>query len=391
MDDPDSPIYLDHAATTPLDPVVLEAMRPHLEHAFGNPSGAYGLGRRARGALETARDSVAEVLGCRSPEVVFTSGGSESDNLALRGVAAAMRAQGRGNHLVTTAVEHKAVLATAEDLVERHGFELTVVGVDGVGLVHPEEVLDAVRSDTVLVSVMLANNEVGSIQPVAELSQPLRERGVLLHTDAVQAGAWLDLDVDRLGVDLMSLSGHKLYGPKGVGVLYVRQGTPLSAVQTGGGQEGGRRAGTENVAAAVGLAEALRRAAQMRGEVGLRVAVLRDRLLDGLTALPEVTRTGPSESSRRLPGHATICARGVRADSLLLGLDMRGICASSGSACSSGSLDPSHVLHAMGIPAADAVGAVRFSLGRGTTAAEVVRVLEVAPGLIERLREAVPA
>ncbi|MCE7937418.1 MAG: cysteine desulfurase, partial [Chloroflexi bacterium CFX6] len=254
--DDDRLIYLDCSATTPVRADVLEAMLPYFGERFGNAGGAYSLGRKARGALEAARIDVARVLGCRPAEVVFTSGGSESDNLALRGVALAMRAAGRGNHVVTTAIEHEAVLATVHQLEACFGFEATVVGVDGDGRVDPEAVLDAVRPDTAVVSVMLANNEVGTLQPVAAIGAVLRERGVPFHTDAVQAAAYVDLGVEGLHVDLLSLSAHKFYGPKGVGVLYVRDGTPIAACQTGGGQEGGRRSGTQNVAGAVGLARA---------------------------------------------------------------------------------------------------------------------------------------
>ena len=382
-------VYLDHSATTPVADEVLEAMLPFFGERFGNASGAYGAGRRARAALEEARATVAEVLACRPREVVFTSGGTESDNLALRGVAAAPRARGRGAHLVTTSVEHKAVLATAHELEAREGFSCTVVEVDGHGRVDPEAVLDAVRADTALVSVMLANNEVGTLQPVAEIGALLRERGVPFHTDAVQAAAWLAFDVDALGVDLLSLSAHKFYGPKGVGVLYVREGTDVRALQTGGGQEGGHRAGTENVAGAVGLAAALRLAAAEREAASRRLTALRERLVSRLTALPGVRLTG--HPAQRLPGHASFCVDGARADALLLGLDLRGICASSGSACSSGRVEASHVLTAMGVPADEAVGALRFSMGRSTRAADVDRVLEVLPPLIERLRALEPA
>lgn len=381
---PVRPVYLDHSATTPVAPEVVEAMLPYWTTWFGNASGAYSLARASRTALEQARSTVAGVLGCTAREVVFTSGGSESDNLALRGVAHAWRAGGRsGGHVVTTAIEHEAVLATAHDL-ERDGFGLTVVGVDGEGRVSADAVVAAVRPDTCLVSVMLANNEVGTLQPVAEIAARLRPGGVVVHTDAVQAAAWCDVGVEGLGVQLMSLSAHKFYGPKGVGVLYVRDGTPIAPLQTGGGQEGHRRAGTENVAGAVGLATALRRAADERGEVAPRLAALRDRLIDGLTADPGIRLTG--HRTQRMANHASFCVADVRADVLLLGLDLHGICASSGSACSSGKVEPSHVLTAMGVPAAQAAGALRFSLGRSTTDADIDHVLAVVPALVERLR-----
>jgi cysteine desulfurase len=379
-------VYLDCSATTPLAPEVLSAMRPFLEGGYGNASGAYSLGRKARAAVEDARRRVARALNCQPAELVFTSGGSESDNLAVRGVAQAARLAGRPAHLVTTPIEHKAVLATVHEAERCFGCTATVVSVDAQARVDPEAVLDAVRPDTVLVSVMLANNEVGTLEPVAEIGALLRERGILFHTDAVQAGAWLSLDVQQLNVDLLSLSAHKFYGPKGVGILYVREGTALATQQTGGGQERGHRAGTENVVGIVGLAAALDLVQAEREAACARVAALRDRLVAGLTALPGVRLTG--HPTARLPHHASFCIDGLRADVLLLGLDMRGICASSGSACSSGKLEPSHVLSAMGVPDHEAVGALRFSLGRQTREPDIDRVLDVLPGLVERLRGA---
>ncbi len=384
-DHDDRLIYLDCSATTPVRPEVLDAMLPYFGDQFGNAGGAYSLGRKARGALESARMDVARVLGCRPSEVVFTSGGSESDNLALRGVALALRDAGRGSHLVTTAIEHEAVLATVHQLEACFGFEATVVGVDADGRVDPEAVLDAVRPDTAIVSVMLANNEVGTLQPVAEIGAVLRERGVPFHTDAVQAAAYADLDVDALRVDLLSLSAHKFYGPKGVGVLYVRDGTPIATCQTGGGQEGGRRSGTQNVPGAVGLARALVLAAEERPAACAHVGALRDRLVAAVTGATHGVRlTG--HPTDRLPSHASFCIEGAPADAMLLGLDLHGICASSGSACSSGNLHPSHVLTAMGVPAALATGALRFSLGRMTREADVDTVAAVLPPLVERLR-----
>jgi cysteine desulfurase len=379
-------IYLDCSATTPLAPEVLEAMRPHLTESFGNASGAYSLGRRARSAVEGARRTVAELLGCSPTEVTFTSGGSESDNLAIRGMAEAASSAGRPVHLVTTPVEHKAVLAPAHEVAELLGGTCTTVDVDAQGWVDPESVLDALSEDTTLVSVMLANNEVGTLEPVPEIGALLRDRGVPFHTDAVQAGAWCDLDVNRLNVDLLSLSAHKFYGPKGVGLLYVRSGTQLVPQQTGGGQEHGLRAGTENVAGIVGLAAALFMVQRERAATTERVRALRDRLIAGLIALPGVCLTG--HPTQRLPHHASFCLDGLRADVLLLGLDMRGVCASSGSACSTGKLSASHVLTAMGVPDEEAVGALRFSLGRGTTEADIDHVLAVLPPLVERLRAA---
>jgi cysteine desulfurase len=385
----DGLVYMDHSATTPLAPEVAAAMRPWREGGFGNASAGYGLGRAARAAVEEARQAVAAVLGCRAAEVVFTSGGSESDNLAVRGVALAARGAGRSVHLVTTAAEHKAVLAPLAEAVAYHGCRQTIVGVDGSGRVDPDAVLDALAADTALVSVMLANNEVGTLQPVAELGARLRARGVLFHTDAVQAPAWLPLDVDTLNVDLLSLSAHKFYGPQGVGVLYVRAGTALAAQITGGGQEHGLRAGTENVAGIVGLAAALGLVQRERPAVVPRVRALRDRLLAGLLAVDGVTLTG--HAHERLPHHASVCVDGLRSDLVMLGLDLAGIAASGGSACASGRLEPSHVLTAMGLDPERATGAVRLTLGRGSTAADVDRVLTELPPLIARLRAAAPA
>lgn len=377
-------VYMDCSATTPVDPEVLEAMLPYFGEVFANPSGAYSLGRQARRALEGARETVAGILGCRPEEIVFTSGGSESDNLALRGAARAMRDAGRGAHCISGPIEHEAVLATLHAMEAHEGFAVTVLPVDDHGRVRVADALAALRPDTVLLSLMLANNEVGSLQPVAEIGAALRPRGVLVHSDAVQAGAWMDLDVERLNVDLLSLSAHKFYGPKGVGVLYVREGTPLSSCQTGGGHESGRRAGTENVAGAVGLARALALTQSDRAAACARAAGLRDRLIGGLLAVEGVVLTGhPTE---RLAGHVSVCVAGVPADALILGLDMRGICASSGSACSSGKVAASHVLTAMGVAPDLARGALRLSLGRHSTAEDVDHVIAVMTALVPRLR-----
>ncbi len=383
-------IYLDHSATTPVDPRVVEAMLPYFTERFGNASSLHRLGREAAQALDQSRETVAEIFHCRPHEIVFTSCGTESNNLALRGVALAQRARGRGNHIVTTAVEHHAVLHTAEDLRDRYGFELTIVPVDGDGLVDPQAVAQALRDDTVLVSVMYANNEVGTVQPLREIAAITHARGIPLHTDAVQAGAYLPLDVDALGVDLLSLSAHKFYGPKGVGVLYVRSGTPLWPIQTGGGHEHKRRAGTENVPYIVGLATALQIAQADRERETVRLTGLRDALIAGVEAnIPDVQLTG--HRTRRLPGHASFVVRGVEAEGMLMALDLEGICASSGSACTSGAQEPSHVLTAMGISRQDAVGHLRLTLGRFNMEAEVNRVLTVLPTIVERLRVLVPA
>ena len=383
----DHVVYMDHSATTPIDPRVLESMMPFLGELFGNPSGAYSLGRRCRSALELARSSVATSIACSPDEVIFTSGGSESDNLAVRGAAHARRGAGHGAHLITTPLEHEAVLSSMRGL-EAEGFEVSVIEIDSEGRVSPETVINALRPDTTLISIMLANNEVGTLEPIAEISAAVRAAGssATIHTDAVQAAAYVDLDVDALGVDMLSISAHKFCGPKGVGVLYARAGTPLNPLQTGGGQEAGRRAGTENVAGAVGLATALELMVSTREETCERLASLRDRIIDELTSMPLLRLTG--HRTQRLPGHASFCIGGARADVLLLGLDMRGICASSGSACSSGSLNPSYVLTAMGVPDQEAFGALRFSMGHSTLASDVDLLLEVLPPLIERVRAA---
>jgi cysteine desulfurase len=384
-------IYFDHAATTPLHPRVLEAMQPYLKERFGNPSGTYALAREAQRALDQARRSVAEVLGCRSTEVVFTSGGSESINTALKGVAFAQKKARVGDHVVTTAVEHHAVLHTCEYL-EKFGFEVTYVPVDRHGLVDTDEIIRAVNERTVLVSVMAANNEVGTIEPVAEIARALRERGralgrrIPLHSDAVQAPGMLDLNVEVLGVDLLSLSAHKFYGPKGAGVLYLRRGTPFLPQQSGGGQERQRRAGTEDVAAIVGTGLALRLAEEGREANSRACRVLRDRLAEGiLTRIPGSQLNGHPE--RRLANNVNVSFRGVEGEALLAHLDEVGIAASSGAACGSSTWEPSHVLIAMGLPLEMAVGSLRLTLGPSNTEAEVDYLLSVLPDLVRSLQE----
>jgi len=378
-------IYLDYAATTPLDPRALEAMLPFLREEFGNPSSVHGYGRRAEKAVEGARRSVAEVLGCAPDEIIFTSGGSESNNLALRGAAFAAREQRGANHLITAPTEHEAVLATLHQLRDHFGFELTELPVDRTGRVAPEAVARALRPDTGLVSVMTANNEIGTLQPVAEIAAICRERGVLVHTDAVQAASQLDLDVRVLGVDLLSLGAHKFYGPKGVGVLYVRHGTPLLPTQTGGAQERGRRAGTSNVAYIVGLAEALRITAQERETHNSRFAALREYVIAGvLSNVPESRVTG--HRLERLPNHASFVFRHVNGNDLLMHLDLAGFAASSGSACKTGDPRPSGVLLALGLEPEWALGSLRITVGRGTTETHVERLVTVLPKVIEKLR-----
>ncbi|MGI8914127.1 MAG: cysteine desulfurase family protein [Chloroflexota bacterium] len=377
-----SPIYLDHAATTPLDPAVLEVMLPYFSERFGNASSVYRLGREARRALDRARQQVAAVLHCPPTDIVFTSGGSEGDNAAIKGAVFARGARGR--HIVTSAIEHEAVLHTCQALAG-FGVETTVVPVDRDGRVMPEAVAAAIRPDTALVTIMLANNEVGTLQPVAEIAELAHRQGILVHTDAVQAAGAQSLDVQALGVDLLSLSGHKFYGPKGTGALYVRSGSAWAPQQQGGSQEGKRRAGTENVAGIVGLATALTRAEAERECEAVRLAALRDRLIRGVLArIPDSRLTG--HPTLRLPNNVSFVFAGVEGEAILMALDVQGIAASTGSACTSASLDPSHVLLALGLPAPLALGSLRLTLGRSNSDADVDRVVELLPAIVQRQR-----
>jgi len=363
-------------------------MLPYLSEHWGNPSSIHHSGRRARQGLDEARESVAMLLGAKPREIVFTSGGTESDNLAISGVAWA--ASARGRHIVTTAIEHKAVLQECA-LLGRHGFEVTYVGVDGDGLVDPEAVAAAINERTVLVSVMAANNEVGTVQPVAEIGSICRARRVAFHVDAVQAAPFLPIDVNAWQADVVSISGHKLYGPKGIGALFVRQGTAMVPLLQGGAQERQRRAGTENVAAAVGLATAFALAADeaMLTAESSRLSGLRDALLAGLTAIPGVHRTG--HATQRLPNSASVVIDGIEGGDLVAALDLEGIEASTGSACTTGSVEPSHVLLAMGIDAERARGSLRLTLGRENTEADVVATIDAVERGVARLRAAAPA
>jgi cysteine desulfurase len=384
-------VYLDNAATTPVDPRVVEAMRPYWEGEWGNPSSVYAIGRRSRRALDDARDRIAQVINCRANEIVFTGCGSESDNLATKGVAMAQSEQRGFKHVVTTAVEHHAVLHACEWISKHLGFEVTYVDVDGYGRVAPEAVANAVRSDTALVSVMYANNEVGTVEPIAEIAQAVKRvnPATVVHTDAVQAGGLLPVDVQAMGVDLLALSGHKFYAPKGVGLLYVRRGTPLVHLLSGGGQERGVRAGTENVAYIVGMAKALELAHTESAARVAHVSRLRDRLVAGVLAQVAGTRlTGhPTE---RMPNSASFTIEGADGESILLNLDQEGIYASSGSACTSGTLEISHVLRALGLPDEQARGSLRLTTGMRTSDADVDRLLDVLPGVVERVREVTP-
>lgn len=379
-------VYLDHAATTPPLSEVADAMRPYLAERFGNPSALYALGRESRAAVEESRGHVASLIGAPAEEVFFTSGGSESDNMAIVGTMIAGEEKGR--HLVTTRVEHHAVLETARFL-EKRGYGATFVGVDRDGLVDPGDVREAIRPDTVLVSVMHANNEVGTIEPLAEITEVCHEAGVPLHTDAVQTAGNIGVDVGELGVDLLSMSGHKLYGPKGVGAIYIRKGTKIEPFIHGGEQERGMRAGTENIAGIVGLGVAARVAAAELGEKVPRIARLRDRLVEGvLGSIDETYLNG--HPTRRLPNNAHFGIRFIEGEAICLQLDTVGICASTGSACSSEALEPSHVLLAMGVPAIEAHGSLRLTLGRGTTEEDIGYVLEQLPPIVARLRSMSP-
>lgn len=378
-------VYADHAATTALSPAALEAMLPLMTEGYGNPSSLYAFGQAALERLEAARAQVASVLNARPEEICFTSGGTESDNWALRGVAEARKNKGR--HIITTAIEHHAVLHTARYL-EKQGWEVTYLPVDQYGMVSPDDLRAALRPDTVLVSIMAANNEVGTIQPIRALAAAAHEAGALFHTDGVQAVGHIPVDVADWGVDLLSLSGHKFGGPRGTGALYVKRATPISALILGGGQEHNRRSGTENVAGAVGMAAALTQAAANLSGEGLRLAALRDKLIAGLTALPKSRLTGhPVE---RLPGTASFIFECIEGESLLLRLDALGVCSSTGSACSSHSLEPSHVLMAMGLPHEIVHGSLRLSLGAENTQEDVDYLIESVTKVVTQLRELSP-
>lgn len=382
-------IYLDHAATTPLDPRVVEAMHPYWSDVYGNTSSVHAVGRAARKAVDDARQVCAEILGCDPQEIVFTASGTESDNLALRGVAWACRKRGQRLHLLTTPVEHHAVGHTAEQLAELFDVDVTLLPVDGYGRLDPDDVARATHTldpqNLKLVSVMYANNEVGTVQPLSDIGRLVRTGGGLMHTDAVQAGSMLNLKVDDLYVDLLALSAHKFYGPKGVGLLYVRDGVNCLPALTGGGHERGRRPGTLNVAGIVGLAVALRLAQENRESENARLLALRDCLVAGVLArVPGAMLTG--HSSERLPNNASFAFRGVEGEALVMALDLEGICASAGSACTGGEHEPSFVLSAMGLEREWALGSLRLTLGRATTEADLGTVLDLLPHLVERLR-----
>ena len=376
-------IYLDHNATTPLDPVVADRMAQALRDVWGNASSVHHFGQQAKAALDEARASVSTLLSADPSEIVFTAGGTEADNIAIRGAAEALEASNR-KHLITCGIEHEAVLNTMKALARR-GWRITTLPVDTSGIVAVDRLREAITDDTALVSIMHANNEIGTVQPIAALAAVARERGALFHTDAVQSAGKLPLDVPTLGVDLLSIAGHKFYGPKGAGALWVKRGVRLLPFMTGGRQERNRRAGTENVPALVGLGVAAELARRKIDTEAPRLSALRDRLEAGiLSAIPGTERNGAA--SPRVPNTTNISVERVEAESLLIGLDLAGIAVSSGSACSSGTLEPSHVLKAMGYPHARTLGSIRFSLGAANTDADVDRVLEVLPPIVEKLR-----
>jgi cysteine desulfurase len=377
-------IYLDHNASTPVHPEVVTAMLPFFGERFGNASSIHGFGRAAREAVDTAREGIARFLSARPDEIVFTSGGTESDNLALKGVAAAHR----GGHIVTSQIEHHAVLRTCQSL-ERQGFSVTYLPVDEHAMVDPEDVRRALRHDTILVSIMHANSEVGTIEPIEAIGAIVRERGIPFHVDAVQTFGKIPISLDAWGIDLLSFSSHKIYGPKGIGGLYIRKGTKMAAIQHGGEHERRRRAGTENVPGIVGFGTAVECRSREMAPEAARVTALRDRLADGVAdRIPEVRVNG--HPTRRLPGTANIGFRQVESESIVLGLDLKGIAVSAGSACTSGNVEPSYVIVAMGVPLDCAMGAVRCSLGRSTTPDDIDYVLDVLPPLVEKLRVVSP-
>jgi cysteine desulfurase len=379
------PLYLDYAATTPTHPDVVQAMLPYFTENFGNPSSIYSYGQDARAAVETARAQVAALLNARVDEIVFTGGGSEADNHALMG--AAFAAEGK-NHIVTSAIEHHAVMETCAFL-GKHGFTVTYVPADKYGLVNPEDVNKAITPKTIIVSIMHANNEIGTIQPLEAIGKIVKEAGVLFHTDAVQTAGHIPVDVNKLRVDLLSLSAHKLYGPKGVGALYIRKGVIITPFIHGGGQEKGRRSGTENVPGIVGFGKAAEMAlVEMSGET-VRLTQLRDKLIRGLfEKIPDIRLNG--HPSLRLPNNVNVSVSYIEGESMCLTLDMEGICVSTGSACSSASLEPSHVLLALGLRHEQAHGSLRFTLGKWTTEGDIDRVIEVLPGIVAKLRAMSP-
>lgn len=379
-------IYLDNSATTYVKPEVLEEMKPYFTEKFGNPSSLYGLARDTQRAVDKARKQVADALNCSPEEVYFTGGGSEGDNWALKGIAAAH--WNKGNHIITTKIEHHAILHSCE-LLEKFGFEVTYLDVDEEGFINLEELKNAITDKTILVSIMFANNEIGTIQKIKEIGKICRERKVVFHTDAVQAVGNVPIDVKDMNIDILSLAGHKIYGPKGVGAIYIKKGIKIENLIHGGGQEKGKRAGTENVAGIVGIGKAIEIAQSKLNEHIERLTELREKLIDGLLKIPYTTLNGP-RGKDRLPGNVNVRFKYIEGESILLSLDFKGVCASSGSACTSGSLDPSHVLLAIGVPHELAHGSLRLTLGEKTTEEDIDYVLKVLPPIIQRLRNMSP-
>lgn len=382
----DKHVYLDHSATTYIKPQVFDEMLPYLNTYYGNPSSIYAMSRVTEKAIQQARERVAQALHAEKDEIFFTGGGSEADNWALKGIAFANRH--RGNHIITTNIEHHAILHTCQFL-EKNGFEVTYLSVDSEGFVNLDELRDAITDKTLLVSVMFANNEIGTIEPIKEIGKICRERKILFHTDAVQAVGHVPIDVKEMNIDLLSMAAHKFYGPKGVGVLYIRRGVKIENLIHGGGQERARRAGTENIAGIVGLGKALALAVEEMDTENKRLISLRDKLIEGLSHIPHSKLNGP-KGDKRAPGNVNVCFEFIEGESMLLLLDSKGISASSGSACTSGSLDPSHVLLAIGLPHEKAHGSLRLTLGSSTTEQDIDYVLEVLPGIVQRLREMSP-
>ena len=384
-------IYMDHAATTPVYPDVMAAMQPYFNEFYGNPSSIHSVGRRTSAAVAQARRTIAELLQAKPNEIIFTGCGTEGDNTALRGIALARRAATGANRIITSAIEHHAVLYTAEDLRDHFGFALTVLPVDPEGIVHLDDVVAALGDgkDVAVVSVMYANNEIGTVQPIAEIGARCRALGVPFHTDAVQAAGKLPLNVAELPVDALSTSAHKFYGPKGAGFLYLRSGTPFLPFMTGGSHENNRRAGTENVPSIVGMAKAFELVETARVQENARLRVLRDQLIGGILENVDGARLTGSHA-QRIDSHASFVISGVEAEGVLIALDLAGVAASSGSACTSGAQRPSHVLEALGVPATDAVGGLRLTLGHSNTPEDVAYVLEKLPQIVAQIKGAAP-
>ncbi len=379
-------VYMDHSATTYVKPEVLDEMMPYFTEKFGNPSSFYGISRETKKAVDKAREQVAKGINALTDEIYFTGGGSEGDNWAIKGIAAAHR--NKGNHIITTKIEHHAVLHSCEFL-EKFGYHVTYLDVDKDGFINLEDLKNAITDKTILVSVMFANNEIGTIQPIKEIGRICRERKIIFHTDAVQAVGNVPIDVKDMNIDILSMAGHKIYGPKGVGAIYIRKGIRIDNLIHGGAQERNRRAGTENIAGIVGLGKAMELACNNMDEHINKLSALRDALIEGLLKIPYTTLNGPT-GDKRLPGNVNVRFQFIEGESILLSLDFKGVCASSGSACTSGSLDPSHVLLSIGVPHELAHGSLRLTLGDASTMEDVNYVIEVLPQIVERLRNMSP-